>query len=234
MGDLTLMVLPAAFGMCNSSTFCEKAEALLAYTGLPYEREIAMPNKGPRGKLPVLKDGNRVIPDSSHIQTYLETQYKIDFDGALNEEQRADAQAFRRLGEEHLTWVIAYGRYYDNPEEIKQAFFGKMPSLLRGVVFNLVKKSVDKNLHGHGMGRHTADEIYAFGAADLEAIAAKLGNKPFLLGDRVTSVDASLYPLILAIIDPPLRSPLKDVIRAAKTLEPYARRAKQAFFQRVR
>jgi glutathione S-transferase len=105
MGDLTLMVLPAAFGMCNSSTFCEKAEALLAYTGLPYEREIAMPNKGPRGKLPVLKDGNRVIPDSSHIQTYLETQYKIDFDGALNEEQRADAQAFRRLGEEHLILI---------------------------------------------------------------------------------------------------------------------------------
>jgi glutathione S-transferase len=232
MKKLTLIVLPPAFGMRNSSTFCEKAEALIAYSGLPYERQIAMPNKGPRGKLPVLKDGNHIIPDSTHIQRYLETKYGIDFDGKLNAEQYADSEAYRRLGEEHLNWTIVYSRYYDNPEEIKRAFFAKVPSMFRGFIYKMVKKSVDKNLNGHGMGRHTAEEIYDFGKRDLEAVAAKLGNKSFLLGDSVASVDASIYPLILAIVDPPLKSPLKNVIQNLKTLEPYARRAEQAFFGR--
>ena len=106
MKPLTLIVLPSAFAMRNSSTFCEKAEALLAFTRLPYRRETAMPNKGPRGKLPVLKDGDLVIPDSTHIQRHLETHYNIDFDGPLSAEQHADAEAYRRLGEEHLNWGL--------------------------------------------------------------------------------------------------------------------------------
>ncbi len=47
----------------------------------------------------------------------------------------------------------------------------------------MVKRSVKKNMWGHGFGRHTKAEIETLGMRDLDAIAAFIGDKPWLMGD---------------------------------------------------
>ena len=61
-----------AFGLPNASPFCMKVENYLRMAVLPYE--IA-PNashfKAPKGKLPYIEDGAKVVADSSFIIEYL-------------------------------------------------------------------------------------------------------------------------------------------------------------------
>lgn len=45
-----------------------------------------------------------------------------------------------------------------------------------------------KQLSAQGIGRHTPDEIYAMGAADLEALSIALGDELFFLGETLAAL----------------------------------------------
>ncbi len=107
--------LPTPYGFVRSSSaFCWKTEALLTLAKLPFEREFVNDiSKMPKGKIPVLDDNGKSIPDSVHIQRYLATQYGFDLDKDLSAEQRAIGEAFRRMVEEHLHWVNNYAFFID-------------------------------------------------------------------------------------------------------------------------
>ena len=227
---LKLIVLPGALGVRNASAFCLKAEALLAMSGLQYEIEYALPNKGPRGKLPVLVDGGLVVPDSAHIQRYLELRRGVDFDGALTALQRADAHAYRRLAEEHLYWAITYSRFVEHPDLTREALFATVPWPLRRIVFSIVRSGIVAEMRGHGIGRHTRDEIFAMGAADVEAIATRLADNRYFFGARLTSIDASLYAIIANIIQPSIDGPLKAAALRFPSLTSYVTRCEASVF----
>ncbi len=77
--NLTLVTLGGAFGMRNVSPFCFKLELLMHHLGLDFElEEQSDPRKAPKGKMPFLKTGDKVIADSEVIMTYLDelTQYR--------------------------------------------------------------------------------------------------------------------------------------------------------------
>ena len=194
---LKLIVFPPAMGLISPSPFSMKAIALMQMSGLEYEFVPGDPRKAPKNKLPVLIEGIRTIPDSSHIQLYLEQDKQVDFDGELNAEQKAVALAFRALCEDHLYWVGVYDRWIMNADHVREEFFGDIPAPMRKIVFNKVQKDIRRNLYGQGMGRHSSDEIYAFGAADIQAITGYLEDKPFFFGDRPTSVDAIIFAFLI-------------------------------------
>ena len=123
---LKLIVLPTAWGIRNASAFNLKAEALLAMSGLRFEKEEALPSKGPKGKLPALVDGDQTIGDSSLIQRHLEREHAIDFDGGLTPREVADAEAYRRMAEEWLYFIALWGRWLKMPEVTREAFFGSV------------------------------------------------------------------------------------------------------------
>jgi glutathione S-transferase len=54
------------------SPFVRKARIVLEEKGLPYEIESPVPGQHPMGKMPVLRDGDVLVPDSSVIAAYLE------------------------------------------------------------------------------------------------------------------------------------------------------------------
>jgi len=193
------------------SPFGIKAEALLKIGNLDYRYENAMPMKTPNGKLPVLVDGERVIADSSHIQRHLETEHAVDFDRHLDARQIATAQAFRRMAEEHLYFVLVWSRWSDQAEQTRRIFFPDMPKLLASFIFPMIRKNVVRSVFAQGLGRHKRDAIYEFGFGDLEAIANRIDG-PFFFGRKISSLDASLYGQLQSIraiaIDTPLRERL--------------------------
>ncbi len=221
---LVLKVFPSAIGLKSPSPFSTKAIALMEMSGLDYTLQSADPRKMPNKKLPVLIDGSKQIPDSSHIQSYLAQQYHIDFDPGLDQAQLAISQAFRRLIEDHLYWVLVYSRWIDNGDLTRDFFFKSIPNPIRKLVFKMIVKQVRSALFHHGMGRHTPADIYAFGAADLKALSTHLKDKAFFFGDDPTSIDASLYGILSNIMVPPLESPLKSAALALENLSDYCRR----------
>jgi glutathione S-transferase len=226
---LTLMKLPTAWGIRNASAFNLKAEALLALSGVQFDAEEALPNKGPKGKLPALKTPEGVIGDSAMIHKYLMQKHGFDIDIALTTVQRADALAYQKMAEEYLYFIALYIRWIVEPEETK-IFFAGIPGVLRGFVFGRLQKAVKRTLHGQGLARHSDEEIFAFGKEVLDALDARIGDGPFFFGDAIHSIDAALYPQIVNITDAPYHTGFNEYARSKPRLIAYAKRCDARVF----
>jgi glutathione S-transferase len=236
MPDLTLLVLPTAWGLRNASSFVLKAEALLALRDLAYDTEVALPSKGPKGKLPALIDripqgGGRIIGDSSLIQRHLEEAHDASFDDGLDPSQLADAEAYRRMAEEWLYFAALHVRWIQQPMVTREALFASVPAVVRPLVFAGLRRNVRRTLYGQGIGRHATAEVNAFGTRALHALAERIGTGPFFFGERLRSVDAALYPQVLNITDAPYESDLRDAALARPELRAYALRCQAAIFR---
>ena len=228
---LTLMKLPTAWGLRNASAFNLKAEALLTMSGLAFGTVEALPSKGPKGKLPALIDGDRIIGDSALIQAHLEEAHGANFDGGLSPRDRADATAYRHMAEEYLYFIALYVRWMVHPE-ITQDLFAGVPKPIRGFIVRRLQGQVKRTLVGQGLARHAVDEIYGFGVDVIDALAARIGDGPFFFGDTLRSIDAALYPQIVNITDAPYETPLKARASGHANLRAYVRRCDDAIFGR--
>lgn len=227
---LTLFQFPPMWGLPNVSPFCLKLETYLRLAGIPYTvKPIINVSKAPKGKVPFIEDNGQIIADSGFIIDYLKRQYGDPLDGHLNDFRRAQGLALQRLIEEHMYWTALYSRWIDeaNWSVLKKTFFQRVPGLMRSFVANRVQKKLWSQLNGQGIGRHTKDEIYKLGLDDLRALKAILTDQPFLLGDVVTSVDASGYAFLTNIIDVPVESPLKDYAASLQCFRDYCDRVKE-------
>jgi glutathione S-transferase len=215
----------------SASPFCLKLETYLRMAEIPYEVVIGDLPKAPKGKLPYIVDDGKAIADSNLIIEYLKQTYGDKLDRDLSKPDRAIALAISRLLEENLYWVMVYSRWQDpqNWPKTKASYFDEMPIPLRWFVPNLARKSTLASLAGHGMGKHSASEIYEIGCRDTIALSDFLGDKPFLLGETPTSIDATAYAFIANILWVPIASPLQDLTRTLDNINAYADRMKAKF-----
>jgi glutathione S-transferase len=223
-----------AWGLPNPSPFCMKVETYLRMVGLPYEViNGVLPLKAPKKKLPYIEDGIQVIADSGFILKYLKQTYGDKLDENLSDHKKASAHALSRLFEENLYWVVLYCRWIEESIylEARRVFFGAIPPIMRELVAGRVRKGIRKTLYAQGMGRHSRDEIYEIGKADLTAVSVWLGEKPFFMGATATSVDASAYSFLANILVPPLKSPLQDHGKSLPNLWAYCERMKTKYYE---
>ena len=219
-----------AFGLPNASPFCMKLEVYLRLAGLPYEAvNIGDVLKAPKRKLPYIEDDGKIVADSGLIIDYLKSRYGDPLDGALSNEDKAVALAFQRLMEEHLYWAAVHTRWVPNTawRATRAAFFGRYPAPLRWILPYVGRRGLLSQLQGHGMGRHSAQEIHALGCRDISAIADFLGDKPFMLGAQPTSLDATTYAFLANLLWAPIDSPLREHARALPLLDAYCQRLKE-------
>jgi glutathione S-transferase len=230
---IKLFQFPSYWDMPNVSPFCMKLETYLRMAGLPYQIiKCADPRKAPKGKLPYIEDEGRVIADTGFIISYLKQQYGDVLDARLSPLQKAQALILQRMFEEHLYWCIVYSRWLDpvNWPLVKRTFFSRLPFLTRDLIAGMVRRHTRSELHMHGMGRHTQEEIYQSGCDDLAAISALLGEQPFMTGAEPASIDAVAYAFIANILYVPTISPMLDYIKSQKNLVNYCERMKQRFY----
>lgn len=224
---------PPAFGLPNASPFCMKLETYLRMAGLPYQLKNGMHHmKAPKGKLPYIEDDGRVIGDSGLIIEYLRATRGDPLDAGLSVRDRSRALAIRRLVEENLYWAMLYSRWIDEPgwSMTRAAFFDPLPAPLRWVAPRLAQRSLRRSLHGHGMGRHSRDEIYAIGCADIEALSRLLGEQAFFLGEKPTSIDATTYAFLANIVQVELDTPLRRRASSQSNLARYCERMKARYY----
>jgi hypothetical protein len=107
----------------------------------------------------------------------------------------------------------------------------KLQTWLRiaGVPYSSVR-GVRKQLVGHGMGKHSAEEIHAIGRRDIGALADVLGDRPFLFGDAPTGFDAVAYGFLANILEVPITSPVKDEGLRRANLPSYLARMRSRFW----
>jgi glutathione S-transferase len=213
--------------------FNVKVETYLRMMKLPYEIVETMPLKAPKGKLPYIEDNGEVIADSAFIIEYLKKKYGDPLDDVLTTEQRAISLAVQRLLEEHLYWVGMYSRWQyteENWQINKQAIFGNMLPVVRDIVPFVYRHIIKKQIYGHGMGRHSKDEIFYLGKVDLAALSVFLGNKPYFLGEKPTSLDASAFGILINTLYGPIESPVKEYGLEKSNLKAFCKRIMAEYY----
>lgn len=230
---IKLFQFPPALGLPNASPFCMKVETYLRMAALPFEcPRGADLRKAPKGKFPYIEDRGRIIADSSFIIDYLKSTYGDLLDGWLDPGQRSVALAFQRLLEENTYWAVLYTRWVEAAgwRLTKSAFFDPLGVPLKWIVAPVARRAMCRELHGHGMGRHSREEIYSIGKRDIAAVAVYLGDKPFFMGAQPSTIDATVYAFVANVIMTPLEHELRYHATQYSNLVEYCARMKGAYF----
>lgn len=232
---ITLYTFGPKFGLPDPSPFVTKTLVQIKLSGLPFEVDTRGFRKAPKGKLPYIKDGDRIIADSTMIERHLAAAHGIDLDKGLDAEQRAIGWAFAKMCEEHLYWAIVHFRWRvkENFDIGPRHFFDEAPALVRPLVIAMIRRSVKRTLHGQGFGRHTNDEIAALAARDLDAIAAFLGSKDFLFGSEPHSADATVFASVISALCPLFATPARAHALSHANLVAYAERGMRRWFPEI-
>ncbi|MDD5034379.1 MAG: glutathione S-transferase family protein [Methylococcaceae bacterium] len=221
------------FGLPNASPFCMKMENYLRMSGLDFEVvDDFDPRKAPKGKMPYIEDGDIKVADSGLIIEYLKTTYGDSLDAHLSAEEKAVSLAFTRLLDEHLYWALVHVRWIDAEgwKITRDRYFQAVPTPLRGIIAYLSLRGARKQIWGHGMGRHSPEEIEALAKADISALSDYLGDKPFFMGENPTTLDAVAYAHLANILWVPYEGAIKRHTSALPNLEAYCLRMKARYY----
>lgn len=208
---------PSAWGLSSLSPFCMKVETYCRQHRIPFETVVEFnPRRGPKGKMPYVEDGKRVIADSGFIVDYLREKHhlpKLPIAGI----------PYLRLLEESLYWVLLYSRWVDEKgwEHTRQGFAPLFPYGLGPVAVRIIRRELMKQAHAQGISRHRPEEVYALGKKDLAALAEALGNRQTFFEDGPTALDASLYAFLDTFLKTPYEGPLRQAVESNQNLVDY-------------
>lgn len=233
---ITLYGFGPAWGLTDPSPFVAKVETLLRMANLPYRTARGSFIKAPKGKIPYIEDDGALIGDSTLIRWHLERKYGVDFDAGLGARDRAIGWAFEKMAEDQLYWALVRDRWLnrDNFDIGPRLFFAEVPAPLRPLVIAFVRRKLRSALRAQGMGRHSDDEILALGSRSIDAIAAFLGDKLFFMGERPTSIDATLFGFMTGALVPLFDSRLREAAERHANLRRYIGRLLAAFYPELR
>lgn len=229
---ITLYAFGPAFGLPDPSPFVMKAEMLLKLAGLPYQVNTKGFRKAPKGKLPYIDDAATIVPDSTFIRWHIEKKYHVDFDRGLSPAERGIAWSVEKLLEDNLYWALVDARWLDDENFAKgpALFFRFLPAPLRPLIQKIIRRKVRSQLVAHGMGRHAPREIAAIAARGIDAVAAILGDKPYLMGAQPCGADATLYAFAAGLLCPHFDTPIRAAAEAHANLVYYVSRMTHQYF----
>jgi glutathione S-transferase len=220
------------WGTPNMSPFCAKLETYLRVTEIPYKLGGKFA-RGPKGKVPhVVLDG-KSMGDSQLIIEELEkrlaTEGKKPLDDGLSARDRALGRFVRRTFEEGYYFVGLYTRWVTDGSypHVRDEFKKFIP----GFVLPFIRRAMAKKLHEQGTGRHTHEEIMAIGAADLDATAELLGDRPYLLGDAMRTVDCTVFAFLEGTLGFPHDTAVKKHASSHANLLAYRQRIRDRYWK---
>ncbi len=220
------------FGLPDPSPFCMKALVLLKMAGLEFRTRTADLRKAPKGKGPYMDDNGTMVPDSTFIRMHLETKYGIDFDEGLSDSERGIAWAFEKLCEDNLYFAILHSRWIndDNFNAGPAKFFETVPAPMRPIIISVVRRKIKRDLKGHGFGRHSEAEVVSLATRGIDSIAAFMGEKPYLMGNRPCGADAILFATIAGLLCDIFDTPLISATSRHANLVAYRNRLMDQYF----
>lgn len=201
--------------------------------GLGYSRESAGPDGAPKGKVPYIRlpDGT-LMGDSQLIIDHLTETHGLQVGGMISTEQAATGHAIRRMLEEGTYWCVAHDRWIRQSGWVayRPVFGALIPAAARWAAMPWLRRSLRKQLRTQGTGRHDEDTIARLACADLDAVAGVMGPRDYLLGPQPVAVDASVYAMLVSVLDFPVDTPARLHLLKQPTLTAYIERMRARYW----
>jgi glutathione S-transferase len=185
------------------SPFCDKVRRVLHLKRRRYETREVPPTEtlvrlrklNPAGKVPVLEHGDRVIADSSDIARYLDEVFPDPPLFPEDPRERALCHVLEDWADESLYFYELWFRFglSANAGEWSRRTTASEPPLLRQATRRALPPLMRNVLKSQGLGRKPPEKVLAEFERHLDALDAWLGEREWLVGDRLSLADVAVY-----------------------------------------
>ena len=190
----------------EASHYSEKVRLLLDYKQLPYQTIEVTPGLGQidlyrmsgQRQVPVLKDGDEVVPDSSAIARYLERKYPERPVIPVTPKEKGlclmmEAWADESIGLNARKAMI--GAFNQHPNFRTALLPISTPDLVKNVVGAVPSDVLSLLGTGVGFGADAVKSAMEILRQDLESLCLILETQPYLCGDQPTLADFAVAGL---------------------------------------
>lgn len=240
---MTLYGYLPAWGLSDMSPYVSYTDAYLRMAEIPFKAVIL--EKGdlaqtPKGKLPWIIDTDGTsVSDTQLIQYYLEEKYGDKLDGWLTKEQKAIATLIHRMYGECWYWMAVQTRYRRDEDfaiydPLWVTFLSWLPEEQRRAPVEAFRDHLLTQFWFHGTGRNSEQEVEFICRKLTDAMSDMLGDKPYLFGDRPSSLDANMYAGLAHCAMTPFPSPIGQYIRSKPNLAAFMKRVFDKYYPELR
>ncbi len=197
------------------SPFCEKVRLILDYKGLEYKKIEVIPGIGQldvfkisgQRQVPVLKDGDTVVADSTKIALYLDEKYPLK--PLIPIDALAKGQSFLMEEWADESFVLKTRKAFIGALNHYQNFRlsllpNNTPDILKNVLSVLPSGFLTVIGTGIGLGHDILKEAEKDVKKDLDALSLILQNQPYLTGNQPALADFSIAAVSTLLKFPPV------------------------------
>jgi glutathione S-transferase len=192
------------------SHYCEKIRFILDYKGLEYRKVEVTPGIGQldlfkmsgQRQVPVLKDGNEVIADSTAIAQYLDDKYPDRPIYPTDPQQRALCLILEEWADESIglnARKAMLGAFSQNSDFRTAALPSSTPAFLRTLVESVPQEAIDVLGFGAGFGANSVKTAHKAMQQNLEALCLLLTDNAYLIADHPTLADFAVAGLSMYV-----------------------------------
>lgn len=196
-----------------------------------------MLKRAPRKSVPWIEDADgTIVHDSQRAIDYLTIKYRVALDAHLTPQERAEMRAWQRLLEDHYYWAgLVQMRWVENHNWAiyKQELAAELPASPEvEAFFQEIHDYLLGEFRGHAVGKMSVEEVRTVACEDLDALEIRLGDAPYFMGAKPTTIDAMLYACLLQTLATPCTSPVVEYARRKPGLSAYFERLRSAYWGR--
>lgn len=192
------------------SHYSEKVRFLLDYKGLEYKKIEVTPGVGQldvyklsgQRQVPVLKDGDTVIADSTEIAFYLDRKYPEKPLIPEDPIQKAHCLIMEEWADESIGLKgrkAFFGALNHNQSFRVSVLPQETPDIFKNIIGAVPGELLDLLGSGVGIGADVVKDAERSLKQDLEALSLILKQQPYLLGDQPTLADFTVAALSMLI-----------------------------------
>ena len=194
----------------EASAYSEKVKLILDYKQLPYKAIEVTPGVGQvelfqlsgQRKVPVLKDGTEIIPDSTAIARYLDEKYPDRPILPTDQHQKGLCLALEDWADESLGLQgrkAMIGAFNQHPNFRTALLPAATPDLVKNLVGAVPGDVLSLLGMGIGFGPDNVKEATQVLKQALEALCLMLADQPYLVGDQPTLADFAVAGISMYI-----------------------------------
>jgi glutathione S-transferase len=205
MGKIQLYQFAPLGDQESASPFCVKVRNAMRYKRIAFETinassPIQVRKLNPRGKLPVMIDGEVKLADSSDMIRHLETRHPEPRLYPQDPRTCAMALMLEDWADESLYWHVVYERWQISEQfaKVAEIFFEPVPALVRPMIKLAVARQIRRQLRAQGFGRLGVDEQREKFRAALDWLESMVDGQ-FLCGAELSIADVAVAAQVGAL-----------------------------------
>ncbi|MBV8887761.1 MAG: glutathione S-transferase family protein [Chroococcidiopsidaceae cyanobacterium CP_BM_RX_35] len=192
------------------SQYSEKVRLILDYKGLAYRKIEVTPGIGQvevfrltgQRQVPVLKDGSRIVADSTEIAKYLDRQYPDRPLIPTDPKQRGLCLLIEEWADESIgtkSRQVLFGALSKNQSLRKSLLPAATPDIVKVLVEAVPSELLQVLGFGVGLSPEVVKRAEADLKQDLEALCLLLADSLYLVGDQPTLADFAVAGLSILL-----------------------------------